>query len=82
MRLCQPWYNIFIFSSFDVLQSLVISARVPLNGGSRHQGIEFAKRISDSAAVEAGYKLSILEIDLINVSASIRGVASLESRVR
>ena len=34
MRLCQPWRNIFIFSSFDVLQSLVISARVPLNGGS------------------------------------------------
>src|SRR6478609_2385554 len=37
-------------------------------GVSRHQRIEFAKRIRDSAAVEAGYKLPVVEIDLINVS--------------
>jgi hypothetical protein len=37
-------------------------------GVSRHQRVEFAKRISDRAAVEAGYKLPVVEIDLINVS--------------
>ena len=30
--------------------------------------VEFAERVSDSAAVEAGYKLAVVEIDLVNVS--------------
>src|SRR5882672_4233677 len=43
-------------------------AFVDRRGVSRHQRVEFAERVSDSAAVEAGYKLSVGEIDLINVS--------------
>ena len=37
-------------------------------GVSRHQRVEFTKRVSDRPAVEAGYKLPVVEIDPINVS--------------
>src|SRR5664280_1587103 len=43
-------------------------AFVDSRGVSRHQRVEFAERVSDGAAIEAGYKLTVVEIDLINVT--------------
>ena len=43
-------------------------ALVDGRGIGRHQRVEFAEAVGDSAAVEAGYKLPVVEVDLINVS--------------
>src|SRR5258707_14112685 len=37
-------------------------------GVGRHQRVEFTERVSDGAAIEAGYKLPVVEIDPINVT--------------